>query len=92
MSKKYNCKSHHIESHIENNELIIDMIFVKKSDRKKGIASKMLDQFLYKNSNTDIPIVLHACPQDDNISQSDLIKFYEYFGFINDGYGNMTYN
>jgi len=79
----------------EDNEIVIDSLFVAPHERRLGRATEMVqnvidDAFL----NDEIELVsLYAYPNDDSITQEDLVSFYEKIGFEQhpDSIGLMLY-
>lgn len=67
----------------EEDEIILDLIFVK--ERRKGIAQILIKELIKLAKKKNKNITLYAEPQlDAKISSEDLIKFYEKMGFEED--------
>src|SRR5574344_1812653 len=67
----------------EEDEIILDLIFVK--ERRKGIAQILIKELIKLAKEKNKNITLYAEPQlDAEISSEDLIKFYEKMGFEED--------
>ncbi len=74
---------YHISS---QNYLILDLLYIDKNYRQKGIGTKlmnlMIDNINNLKRNYDFNhIILEVYPLEENISFSNLKKFYEKFGF-----------
>ncbi|AKG07142.1 hypothetical protein AAX06_01960 [Moraxella bovoculi] len=59
---------------IEEDEVTIDMVEV--TTKRQGIGSQLIDMVKDVAREVGLPIGLYAYPQDDSISQEDLIEFY----------------
>lgn len=78
----------------ENDELVIDKLFVDESERGQYKGYKLLDCALVKAQELGLNIALYAEPDDKNMTQSKLIEYYEGWGFEQDSdgsFGLMTY-
>lgn len=67
---------------IEDKEIILDCI--KVNSKRKGTGSKLINELKKIAEKKNLPIGLYAEPQDDSISEEDLIRFYEKNGFRQD--------
>ena len=81
----------HIAYHIENNELIIDNLYVNPRSRGKGKGYELLDKAKAYAERKGIKVMsLCAYPQDNTVSKQFLKDYYECYGFEDhDGYGIM---
>lgn len=76
-------KGNFIDYTEEEDEIILDLIFVK--ERRKGIAQILIKELIKLAKEKNKNITLYAEPQlDAKISSEDLIKFYEKMGFEED--------
>lgn len=75
-------KSGFLKYTIEENEIILDLIKVEK--KRKGVGSKLISRLKKIAEKKNLPIGLYAEPQDNSISEFDLVRFYEKNGFCQD--------
>ena len=67
-----------------NCHLYIKGFHVNKEFRNKGIGSKTIQRYFKEYSKSEFanyPIVLHAIPEQNTVTQSELIEIYKHFGF-----------
>jgi hypothetical protein len=64
---------------IEEDEIIIDMVFAEV--KNKGIGSKLISLLKQISIDNKLPLTLCSYPQDNSISQEDLNSFYFKNGF-----------
>ena len=70
---------------MEEDEIILDLIYVDISDRNKGIGTLLINLLKSIAIENKLPITLYAEPFNDaSISSEDLLKFYYKCGFEDD--------
>lgn len=68
-------------SNDDMDENVIDIDLVEVKQKRKGTGSKLVNQVIEIAKKEGKNISLCAYPQNDSITLSDLIKFYERLGF-----------
>ena len=64
-------------------------IYVSKDKRKQHIATQLITEFLkFAKENKKIVVVYAAPFNNQDMSEDDLIKFYNKFGFVHDNRTN----
>ncbi len=83
------------QSDMDDNELVIDNVFVQKIERGRGIGRSLVSSVIqYAEENDYATIGLYAEPQsNDGLDGDSLIEFYSSMGFRSDSDDNqlMTY-
>lgn len=68
-----------------NNAFEISEFYVPKNKRRMHIGTLLINEFLKFAKSENKNVVLYADPiNNDDISEEDLIKFYNKFGFVQD--------
>ena len=78
----------YIKGHVEENEMILDILYVDKGHRGKGHAKELVNEFVENARKIEglTEIGLYAEPQsDDGLSEDLLIQFYVDCGFESHG-------
>ncbi len=72
---------------VNETELTIDDIFVKKEDRGQGLGRQFVEEAIkYAKDNGYKTVGLYAEPQsDDGLDGDALVEFYRSCGFVSDG-------
>lgn len=66
------------------NAFEITNLEVNNKNQRAGIGSKLMNAFMEYAKSQNKDVVVYASPLDDNMSEADLIKFYNKFGFVHD--------
>ena len=89
-SMKIEDKNGFIKYTVNKDEITLDLI--KTHEKRKGTAKELIKKLKAIAREKELPIGLYAEPQDDSISESDLIEFYKKQGFdedVNDTDGKL---
>ena len=75
----------YIQLSIENDELIVDSLFVSADERGNKLGYKLLDMAVNKAAELELTLSLYAEPQeDDALDAEGLIAYYRDYGFESD--------
>lgn len=66
----------------DNGNLVLETIYVPRSERGQGKASKVLDSIIERADEQGKTMELTVAPLDDNVTFSGLINLYERKGFV----------
>lgn len=65
-----------------NGSLFLSDFYIKPEHRGKGVGTKIMNSIVQFADSMKLPVVLIPEPDDDNMSETDLINFYKKFGFV----------
>ena len=77
----------------EDNEIIIDMVYIKPEYRGKGHARRLMNRMMNRilSWKRSIPVTLLAYGQDKDTETRRVVEFYENFGFSKtEDFGDMV--
>jgi len=70
---------------IENDELIVDNLFVSADERGNKLGYKLLDMAVTKAKELGLTLSLYASPdEDDALDTEGLVAYYRDYGFESD--------
>ena len=79
MKPKFELENGYALVDIENEEVVISNI--KVYEQRKGTGKELIELIKEYASELDMPVTLYAEPQDETISDDELIDFYYSCGF-----------
>jgi GNAT superfamily N-acetyltransferase len=75
-----------------NNSLFLSDLYIKPEFRGQGIGTKIMTDIIKFADGLNLPIVLIPEPDEDNMTQKQLITFYKKFGFVVNSGRKMDYS
>jgi GNAT superfamily N-acetyltransferase len=75
-----------------NNSIFLSDMYIQPEYRGKGIGTKIMNDIINISDEMNLPVVLIPEPEENSMSQRQLINFYKKFGFIINRGDKMDYS
>jgi GNAT superfamily N-acetyltransferase len=65
-----------------NNSIFLSDMYIRAEYRGKGVGTKIMNDIINLSDEMNLPVVLIPEPEENSMTQKQLINFYKKFGFV----------